>query len=589
MHVIGVDVGTSSVRVAITRFKDPKYSSVELVASQTKNIKVHKDDKEKNKIRFEQSSAEIWAAICECTRACLKNGRIHGQDIEAIAFSATCSLVVWSDPINTADNSLYPRDIIMWMDHRAIDEAKQITETDKKVCKQFGGICSPEFTLSKLLWLKEHDSQRFESAKGFFELPDWLVYRCIGGDPSKSPRSLNCLTSKWGYNAEEKCHCYTLQKLLQSSPKNVHDKFGYTYLSPGMRSEKMSLDAAIQLGLMDPEMSFSNNNCNNNKSNCKSDYTSDTIDIAVVTSLIDAHAGMLAMLSIANNDELGIKVDLDSTLCSLTGTSCCHLSLSKERKFHNGIWGPYKDVILEDYYLLEAGQSFAGELIDKTIANHYKSSHENNNNSQSNYDCIINLNEQIMDDGLIRYLPRLHILPFNHGNRSPLANPQLLGGMYGLNSDCDISLLERYAATVEALVCENRLIIDNLDKKPATILVSGGLMKNSYYMQTLANILNCKVVCLGMKSIMATNSSSQPQQKVNEIDLMTLGSCLLAKHAIRSPYEPLTRENMIQYRFPGLESREYIPQVDLIEHYEKRYRSFKCFVEFSLKMNELQL
>ena len=66
----------------------------------------------------------------------------------------------------------------MWMDHRAVEEAKLITATQHAVVEQFGGTCSPEFSLSKLLWIKRRKPLRFENAIGFMELPDWLSWRC---------------------------------------------------------------------------------------------------------------------------------------------------------------------------------------------------------------------------------------------------------------------------------------------------------------------------------------------------------------------------------------------------------------------------
>lgn len=75
-----------------------------------------------------------------------------------------------------------------------------------EVLQQLGGICSPEFSLSKLLWLKRNQSDRFDNAIAFMELPDWLSWKCsqyTGKDSLKLfSRSVNCVTSKWGYDSE---------------------------------------------------------------------------------------------------------------------------------------------------------------------------------------------------------------------------------------------------------------------------------------------------------------------------------------------------------------------------------------------------
>lgn len=45
--------------------------------------------------------------------------------------------------------------VILWMDHRALDQAKKINETNHRVLRNVGGIISPEMQLPKLLWLKQ--------------------------------------------------------------------------------------------------------------------------------------------------------------------------------------------------------------------------------------------------------------------------------------------------------------------------------------------------------------------------------------------------------------------------------------------------
>lgn len=46
-------------------------------------------------------------------------------------------------------------DVVMWMDHRAEEQAARITNTGHRVLSRVGGIMSPEMQPPKLLWLKE--------------------------------------------------------------------------------------------------------------------------------------------------------------------------------------------------------------------------------------------------------------------------------------------------------------------------------------------------------------------------------------------------------------------------------------------------
>lgn len=340
--------------MAIVSFDGPHLNNINVLASQTKPITVHK-----NGNYYEQCSDEIWQAICDCCQKCLETANLSGEFVHSMAFSATCSMVIvgeldenisTSNLIESPNNILLKRtnypDIIMWMDHRAVNEALDITNNYRKLCEQFGGTASPEFSLSKLLWLHQHEPSRFSSAVGFMELPDWLVYKCTGGDLESSPRSLCSVACKWGYDPIE---CKWPEELFRD--RNMGDlgvgdfsRIGQNICKPGHKAGNLSLEAALQLGIIKRKP------MNGYKEHIKPP------DVTVGVSLIDAHAGMLAMLSVPL-EGYNIDSDIQSTFCFLAGTSTCHMLLSKERLCTKGIWGPYFGAILDNFYLREAGQS----------------------------------------------------------------------------------------------------------------------------------------------------------------------------------------------------------------------------------------
>ncbi|CAG2179728.1 unnamed protein product, partial [Oppiella nova] len=155
--VIGVDVGSGSVRVALIKFESGVIEAKPL-ATHKKSITAHNPKAE----WYEQNTDEIWDGLCYCVQECLKASKVNIEDISGISFSATCSLVI-------IDNKKKGNDVVMWMDHRAITEASLITKTKNEVLQQMGGNASPEYSLSKLLWLKRNDKQRFDEAIGFME------------------------------------------------------------------------------------------------------------------------------------------------------------------------------------------------------------------------------------------------------------------------------------------------------------------------------------------------------------------------------------------------------------------------------------
>ena len=91
------------------------------------------------------------------------------------------------------------RDIIMWMDHRAVDEAAAINATRDPALAYVGGEVSIEMELPKVLWLRRHFPERYAAAWRFFDLADYLVWRASGADVA----SVCTLTCKWNYLAHE--------------------------------------------------------------------------------------------------------------------------------------------------------------------------------------------------------------------------------------------------------------------------------------------------------------------------------------------------------------------------------------------------
>lgn len=559
MNVIAVDVGTTSVRLAIIRFQGDQLNEVSVIASHMKDI-----DHVQDELKFEQSSKNIWHSICECSKICITKSGTSPESIRGIAFSATCSLVI----IGGEDARNRENDIIMWMDHRAIAEAQTITTSKSNVLEQFGGICSPEFSLAKLLWLKNNEPDRLNSAVGLFELPDWLVHRCIGGDPRLFRPSLCCMVCKWGYDAETKCHCDIISSLGEKLGDKISNKAA---LGPGVAAGFLSHCSAEELGLI---AGGGGDDTPNNKENMP------PTGVVVGTSLIDAHSGMLAMLSVPL-DRHGINLKIETTFCSLAGTSSCHMLLSRQRNFTHGIWGPYKDVVLQGYYLLEAGQSLTGKLIEICIESHEEGK-KLLEAGRSIKEIIRKLNGQASK---ISKDISLHVLPTFHGNRSPLANPRLRGGIYGLSSEGQKTLLDHYIATVESIVYETKLIVETLGINLETILVSGGLMKNDLFMQTLADVLFCQAV----------------KMSIENVDFMVLGSSLVARQAVLNfnngnnskrslelPFgQAMTESSIADMKFKQLAVGIYKPRKDRRRYHEKRYLCYKEFVEFSKRVDNI--
>src|SRR5882757_4842386 len=189
---IGVDVGTTSARAGLFD------AGGTLLATARRPIAIWHEAGD----IVEQSSTDIWDACAGAVRDVLKQVRLPPGFVKGVGFDATCSLVVLDDarnPLSVSSSGDPRRNVIVWMDHRAIAEADRISETGDDVLRHVGGVISPEMETPKLLWLKHHLPATWRAAGHFFDLADYLSYRATGS----TTRSMCTLTCKWTYLAHE--------------------------------------------------------------------------------------------------------------------------------------------------------------------------------------------------------------------------------------------------------------------------------------------------------------------------------------------------------------------------------------------------
>ncbi len=148
-YVIGVDVGTGSARAGLFDLNGRMLSVAK------RDITLYR---EAGAI-VEQSSSEIWNAVCTIIREAVQAAGVSPEHVIGLGFDATCSLVVLDEggtPLAVGPSEDRERDIIVWMDHRAVDQAERINAKGHDVLRYVGGRISPEMETPKILWLKEN-------------------------------------------------------------------------------------------------------------------------------------------------------------------------------------------------------------------------------------------------------------------------------------------------------------------------------------------------------------------------------------------------------------------------------------------------
>src|ERR1700724_90236 len=150
--VAGVDFGTLSVRVSIMDSERGRLGSA------VEEYPLHR--KREDPDYATQAHADHMRALATATRKAVATAEISGDQVEAIALDTTGSSVV---PV---DASMQPLDdYYLWCDHRAHEEAQQITalaHAEKlEAIEWCGGVYSHEWGFAKLLhWLRHNPDKR---------------------------------------------------------------------------------------------------------------------------------------------------------------------------------------------------------------------------------------------------------------------------------------------------------------------------------------------------------------------------------------------------------------------------------------------
>lgn len=467
-YVIGVDVGTLSVRAGLFALDGTMLAhSVEPIqlAHPKENF-------------VEQSSDNIWEATGKAVRAAIANADVKPQEVIGISYDATCSLVALDKnfrPITISPTGDPHWNVIVWMDHRAIEFADFINATKHPVLRYVGGVISPEMEPPKLKWLKENLPETWRNAGKFFDLADFMVFKSTGNDV----RSLCTVVCKWMYLGHESRWDYTFYGQIGLSDLFDGEKVTANVRPMGELAGNLTEEAAEHLGL--------------------------TPNTAVGVGIIDAHAGGIGALGSVWEDE-GVEgtplETLEIAVALIGGTSSCHMAVSRQPKFVPGVWGPYYGAMVPGMWLTEGGQSATGGLIDYVVTNNAQFPTLQRMAAEQNVTVYEVLNDIVQrlqtETGLGFRLTRdLHVLDYHHGNRSPKADPHAKGVVDGLTLDTSLeSVAKLYYATVQAIAYGTRDIIETMNRhghRIQRLYATGGGTKNPIWLQEHADITETEI------------------------------------------------------------------------------------------------
>lgn len=459
--IIGVDVGSGSVRAGVFNLDG------ELLAHAKQDITLFRSAGN----IVEQSSQEIWQAVCFTIKEAIKQAGVSPKSVAGIGFDATCSLVVVGEnkePLAVGPTNDPNHNIIVWMDHRAIEQAERINATKHSVLNYVGGTISPEMETPKILWLKENRPHIYQKAHHFFDLADYLTWRATGD----LARSVCTVTCKWTYLAHEKrwdadyFHQIGLSELADENFARI----GQNVVDPGTPCGQGLLEeAAHEMGL--------------------------PVGTPVAVGLIDAHAGGIGTV--------GIKNGALANMAYVFGTSSCTMTTTQKEVFVPGVWGPYYSAMVPGCWLNEGGQSAAGAAIDQLVNFHPASAEAHQLAKQAGVSLPVYLANLVLEkvsspSDAVNLAKGIHIVPEFLGNRAPFADPDAKAVIAGLGMERDLdNLVALYVAGLCGIGYGLRQILDAQKAcgiQCENIIISGGAGQHPLVRQILADTAGIPIV-----------------------------------------------------------------------------------------------
>lgn len=165
--LLGLDIGTSGTKVALFE------ASGGLVASAIEEYPLYQPQPG----WAEQNPADWWQATCTGIRRVLSSSGVKPTAIKAIGLSGQMHGTVLLD-----SHGEVIRPAIIWCDQRSVAEAEAIADHvgPTKVIELTGNPALPNFTATKLLWVRRHEPENYRKIAKVLLPKDYIRYKLTG-------------------------------------------------------------------------------------------------------------------------------------------------------------------------------------------------------------------------------------------------------------------------------------------------------------------------------------------------------------------------------------------------------------------------
>jgi L-ribulokinase len=433
--VAGVDFGTLSVRVSIVD------SERGLLASAIAEYPLHR--KREDPDFATQSHEDHMRALAEATRRAVRSAGIAGDQVQSIALDTTGSSVI---PVGEGMVPL--DDYYLWCDHRAKQEAAQITQLARleklEAIEWCGGVYSSEWGFAKLLhWLRHNPDQRANFVSAFEHCDMVAATLCGITDARRVKRSVCAMGHKWMWNASlgglpPERFLAKVDPLLAGTRAKLEGEFATSDKIAGTLAPQWAEKLGLRAGIPIPVGAF------------------------------DAHW-----------DAVGAGAK-EGDVVNVVGTSTCIIAYARKAQLIPGVCGVVPGSVHPQFTGIEAGLSATGDIFS-AIARRADTTVEELSKGLEVY--------RAGQTGLLR-------MTWDNGDRTVLVNPNLGGMTLGWNL-LHTAQDELFAA-IEGTAFHTRVILDRMSEygAPTQRVINGGGIpqSNPVLNQVYANVLGRPVL-----------------------------------------------------------------------------------------------
>ena len=436
--VLGIDCGTQGLRSALFR------ADGTLVASAAQRYPTARPH-----INWaEQDPDDWWDALCATVRRCLDDAGASANDVVALGVDGTSCTVVFSD-----DNGAPLRPAILWMDIRAVDEAKRVEATRHPVLDHCGRRISAEWLLPKVLWVQREEPQVYAGAAYIVEGVDWLIRRLAGRWATSNSNAVG----KWHWTPSG------------GWPSSLYESVGLDELTAKGPDDVVYVGEPV--GALLPEAAGA---------------------LGLSAGCTVTHAGMDGWTAIIGKNCFAPRC------ASLTlGTSTVVIVETDTPRFIDGIMGPFPDGVRHGYAVYEAGQTSGGSTIQWLF------SLMGAEPDSDTYARLEREAEQLPagSEGLV-------VFDAFRGNRTPYFDPLARGTICGLTLEHGPAHL--YRAILEGCAYGIRNVLMTLEQGGCpvdTVRACGSGAANSLWVRIIANVTGKPVLVSAEKDATCLGSA----------------------------------------------------------------------------------